>query len=64
MRHWWQSVGGAAQLTEVKALLGCIGETRFVMGCISQLTCGQAPDEGPQRWLKAFTGVSMVTECL
>ena len=31
----------AAQLTELKALLGCVGETRFVMGCISQLQDGR-----------------------
>ncbi len=29
------------QLTELKALLGCVGETRFVMGCISQLQDGR-----------------------
>ena len=31
----------ALQLTELKALLGCVGETRFVMGCISQLQDGR-----------------------
>ena len=31
----------APQLTELKALLGCVGETRFVMGCISQLQDGR-----------------------
>ena len=29
------------QLTELKALLGCIGQTRCVMGCISQLQDGR-----------------------
>jgi hypothetical protein len=29
------------QLTELKALLGCIGENRFVVGCISQLQDGR-----------------------
>ena len=28
-------------MTELKALLGCVGETRFVMGCISQLQDGR-----------------------
>ena len=31
----------AVQLTELKALLGCVGETKFVMGCISQLQDGR-----------------------
>lgn len=30
-----------AQLTELKALLGCVGQVKFVMGCISQLTDGR-----------------------
>ncbi len=30
-----------AQLTELKALLGCVGQVRFVMGCISQLQDGR-----------------------
>lgn len=30
-----------AQLTELKALLGCVGQTRFVMGAISQLQDGR-----------------------
>jgi hypothetical protein len=29
------------QLTELKALLGCVGQTRFVMGAISQLQDGR-----------------------
>lgn len=29
------------QLTELKALLGCVGQTKFVMGCISQLQDGR-----------------------
>ena len=28
------------QLTDVKAMLGCTGETRFLLGCISQLQDG------------------------
>ncbi|CAK0783094.1 hypothetical protein CVIRNUC_006289 [Coccomyxa viridis] len=32
---------GFIELTELKALLGCVGETRFVMGCISQLQDGR-----------------------
>ena len=31
----------ARQLTEVKALLGAVGELRFVLGCISQLQDGR-----------------------
>ncbi len=27
----------ALQLTDVKAMLGCTGQTRFLLGCISQL---------------------------
>ena len=30
----------ALQLTDVKALLGCTGQTRFLLGCISQLQDG------------------------
>ncbi len=30
-----------SQLTELKALLGCVGQVRFVMGCISQLQDGR-----------------------
>ena len=30
-----------AQLTELKALLGCVGEVRFVCGCVSQLQDGR-----------------------
>jgi hypothetical protein len=29
------------QLTELKALLGCVGQVKFVMGCISQLQDGR-----------------------
>ncbi|EIE23695.1 DNA polymerase epsilon, subunit B [Coccomyxa subellipsoidea C-169] len=29
------------ELTELKALLGCVGQVKFVMGCISQLTDGR-----------------------
>jgi len=28
------------QLTDVKAMLGCTGQTRFLLGCISQLQDG------------------------
>ena len=31
----------AMQLSEIKALLGCVGERRYVMGCISQLEDGK-----------------------
>ena len=30
----------ALQLTDVKAMLGCTGQTRFLLGCISQLQDG------------------------
>ena len=31
----------ARQLTEIKALLGAVGELRYVLGCISQLQDGR-----------------------
>lgn len=36
-----QVCGVCVQLTELKALLGCVGQVRFVMGCISQLQDGR-----------------------
>lgn len=39
----WCNTHGASlmvQLTDVKAMLGCTGQTRFLLGCISQLQDG------------------------